>query len=91
MIYIINNDQPDIAAEIERAVQSAGADDLIIVPTIPSYNRVLKMLLELKPDTLIHVRVAQAKYFPAIGIESYYGSDTDPVIDLMPPDDTKFV
>jgi hypothetical protein len=90
MVFILDENE-NLMVEINRAVDNANVRDMIVAPTIPSYNKILKLLKERKPDTLIYVRLASAVYFPMIGIELYYGPDDEPVVDVQPPDDSKFV
>jgi len=93
MIYVLmSSTSVTVASDITRAVSQCVDGDVIITETIPIYNTVLQRLAATKPDTMIYVRMVGGQYFPAVGIEAYYGPDTDPILypvgDIPNGDDT---
>lgn len=41
--------------------------DIIMVPNIRAMNIVMRKLIEMKPNTIIYVRLSEYKYWPKIG------------------------
>lgn len=56
-----------LEGEEKRAVEEAEAGDIIMAPSMASYNKVITMLVDSKPGEMIYVRLDGWKYFPRVG------------------------
>lgn len=62
----IDIEEQDWESTTTLAVQDASPEDVIECPHIRSYNLAIRLLVDLRPGTMIYVRLRGWKYWPRL-------------------------